>query len=167
MEDLKEAKDIYIRQSTRFFRNNKYNVETSVGKHILTIQENTNFLWHLSLCSSRPFEMYIKDLNGEIMFAVFRPLKCRNLFCLPCWSKHEVWITDGTGKDLGTIAQEYSYPRPHFVVKNDKDVVRLTIEAPICPYTAYCCRREAHFKVIFQGTDLKFMFKERLMNFQD
>lgn len=165
MNDLEEAKDIYIRQMTRCFRNNRYNVETSLGKHILTIQEDTSFIYHLLACSSRPFSMFIKNLQGEILFAIFRPFKCRNYF-LPCWSKQELWIADGTGKDLGSVEQESSYPRPHFLVKNDRGNVRLTIEAPACPYTSSCCRRESHFRVSILSQCFPLVF-QRLMRVQE
>lgn len=165
MDDLEESREIYIRQRTRCFRNNRYDVETTLGKHILTIQEDTNYIWHLLTCSSRPFQMYIKDLKGDILFAIFRPFKCRN-YCVPCCSKQELWIADGTGKDLGTIEQERSCPRPHFLVKNNRGNVRLTIEAPACPYTTACCRRESHFSVSIRNQYFPLVF-QRLIRVQE
>lgn len=158
MEDLDGARELYIRQVPRFFRNKRYAVETSIGKHFLTIQEDTHFIWHLIATSSRPFSMFIKDLKGEILFLIMRPFNIRN-YCLPCCSKQEVWITDGTGRDIGTIEQEYSCPNPHFLVKNDRGAVRLTIEAPPCPYTFYCCRRAVNFAVSNRIQDLYKVFK--------
>lgn len=153
MNDLEEARELYIRQVHRPLRNKRYLVETHLGKHILTIQEDTNYIWHFLACSSRPFAMFIKDKKGEILFLFMRPFHCRN-YCIPCFSKQELWISDGTGKDIGTVEQDsHCYPNPRFLVKNDRGVVRLTIEAPSCPYTCYCFRRITNFRVSIRIQD--------------
>ena len=145
MEAFQEAKEIFVRKISKCSANNTYNVETNLGQHILTIQEDTKKYWHIFCCSRRPYYMFINDRKDNLQFTIFRPFKFSN-WCFPCCKKQEIWVSDSRANDFALITQEYGFPNPRFNIINDRNVLRLTMDAPCCPYL-FCCKKDRVFRV--------------------
>ncbi|KFM72046.1 Phospholipid scramblase 2, partial [Stegodyphus mimosarum] len=116
-----------------FETKNKYTIKNSMGQKVYTAKEDTDCCTRNCLGSARPFDMKLKDMSGNEVIHLYRPLRCTSCLCFCCLQKMEVMAPPGTV--IGYVEQEWSILTPQFRVQNAAGETVLKIEGPICTFS--------------------------------
>ncbi|CAN0522871.1 unnamed protein product [Rangifer tarandus platyrhynchus] len=122
--------------------NNRYEIKNSRGQRMYLAAEDTAVCTRLCCGSCRPFTMRIRDLKGQEVITLKRPLRCSSC-CFPCCLQ-QVKICAPPGIPIGYVTQTWHPCLPKFTIQNEnkKDVLRI-----IGPYFACKFCGNIEFKI--------------------
>ena len=100
---------------------NKYAISLPSGEQVYWAAEESSFLARWMLKNMRPFKLHILSKNGQPVLTCKSPFR----FFL-----HEMVITDGQGKILGSIKQHFALFAKRFSVKDVNGTMLFTIYGP-------------------------------------
>jgi len=120
---------------TGFESANQYKVLNSLGQEVFSAKEDTDCCTRQCCGPTRPFEMKIKDNQGQEVLHLNRPLRCQSC-CFPCCLQ-ELEVHSPPGTIIGTVEQQWSIFYPKFIVKDERGEPILKLEGPFCG--CECC----------------------------
>ncbi|KAG9511337.1 Phospholipid scramblase 2 [Fragariocoptes setiger] len=138
--------EIMLELCVPFFEfSNEYSVENQGGMRLFKANENNNCLTLCCCCAEvRPFDFEMKDLYGNVVLRMDRPLRCDRVegccccidcLCASCWQ--ELSVKSGDGQVIGKVTQEWSFFKPNLCIRSGTDAPILYIDGPL--YPAICC----------------------------
>ncbi|OQR76802.1 phospholipid scramblase 2-like [Tropilaelaps mercedesae] len=130
-----------------FETNNKYSIKNSMGQKVYQASEKNDCCTRMLCGPIRCFDMKIKDLQGNEVMHLYRPLRCTSC-CFPCCLQ-EMEVQAPPGTVIGYVKQEWSIFFPKFTVRDSQDNVIFRIEGPFC--TVSICG-DVEFQVISEQT---------------
>ncbi|MBL7032421.1 MAG: scramblase [Nitrospira sp.] len=123
---------------TGFETKNKYVVcDTSGNELFAAVEEGGSTLLRFFLKALRPFEINIYTLENELVLNLRRPFR---------FYFHELHISDGHGKPLGTIKRRFSFLRRIYSVLNIAEEELFQLFGPIFhPWTFKIRKQEQEY----------------------
>jgi uncharacterized protein YxjI len=112
---------------------NKYKVLMPNGQQLFDAVEENDCCTRNCCGPQRPFDLEIKDAQGNELIHLYRPLRCSSCW-FPCFLQ-EMEVYSPPGNLIGSIQQEWSLLSPKYSILDAQGQVALTIEGPICTYS--------------------------------
>ncbi|MBI2336021.1 MAG: scramblase [Deltaproteobacteria bacterium] len=135
MEFLNRVPSLLIQQKkewgeilTGFEQRNRYLITNEQGESLGAAAEvKGSTLLRLFLKGSRPFEIHILDLQGQVLLKLKRPFR---------WIHHEVFIYNPQDRLLGSIYKRFVLFRRLYEVRNTQGATLYEIHGPLLkPWT--------------------------------
>lgn len=120
---------------TGFETNNKYAILNAVGQNVYYAVEDTDCCTRNCCGPARPFDMKLFDNLRTEVIHFYRPLACSSCLFPCCLQSLEV--SAPPGNIIGTVEQEWTFCKPSFRLKNQREETVLRIQGPFC--TTSCC----------------------------
>lgn len=147
---LKNASSLHVAQKVElleafvgFETANKYVVKDQAGNKLFYAMEESGCCTRQCCGNARNFTMSIKDVAGQDVMLIDRPINC-SLFCGLCFPD-SVTVTAPGGQVLGYVQQEFSFMKPKFALKNAAGATILKVVGPFCPMA---CMGTVEFQVL-------------------
>ena len=114
---------------------NKFTIKNSIGQKVYWAAEESDCCSRQFCGPVRPFGMSIKDVYGNEVIHLNRPLNCQAC-CFPCCLQ-SMEVSSPPGTVVGSIQQNWSLFKADLSIKNAAGDTVLKIEGPCC--TVSCC----------------------------
>jgi uncharacterized protein YxjI len=125
---------------------NRYTVMDQLGNKIFYVGEESNMCGRQLCNASRAFTLTVKDVTGQTVLVMDRPLDC-SCFCGLLFPD-TVQVSTPNGQLLGSITESFNLLYPTFKIKDAVGNVVLTIQGPLCPMSFGSCAGTVIFRVM-------------------
>lgn len=163
VDQLIVKQEIHVADVIFDFKTNvRFDVLNSQGQKVFGVAEENDCCTRNCCGSIRPFEMNIRDLQGNVLIRMHRPLKCCGC-CFPCCCLQELTVECPPGQVIGKVKENWNIFTPTFTIVDGTENELFNITGSCCPTCSICyCGRDIQFDVIgaTSGTPIGLISKQ-------